>query len=170
MDKGNFTADIFKLLHKVSSVGGGGPDDKWEYMGYGIWENSDTKKTGGQSNISSSANNNNASSATQELDDLMVDLNHFQLKSPAEKVGEICFDLQCALITSSFPQPSGSGDLDHMLGDLREEMDKQGVRTTQKGVCSACQKPIAGNVVTALGRTWHPEVRKVVWSSILKCI
>ena len=51
-------------------------------------------------------------------------------------------------------------NLDAMLGDLRENMDKQGVRTTQKGVCAACQKPIAGQVVTALGRTWHPEVRQ----------
>jgi hypothetical protein len=27
-------------------------------------------------------------------------------------------------------------------------MDKQGVKTTQKGVCGACSKPIVGQVVT----------------------
>ena len=33
----------------------------------------------------------------------------------------------------------------------------QGIKTKQKGVCGACEKPIVGQVVTALGRTWHPE-------------
>ena len=74
----------------------------------------------------------------QELDDLMMSLSDFKLK---EKEDEPV-----------------STSLDVMLGNLREDMDKQGVRTTQKGVCAACQKPIAGQVVTALGRTWHPEV------------
>jgi len=27
----------------------------------------------------------------------------------------------------------------------------------QKGCCSACDKPIVGQVITALGKTWHPE-------------
>lgn len=36
-------------------------------------------------------------------------------------------------------------------------MEKQGVKTTQKGVCYACDKPIIGQVVTALGKTFHPE-------------
>lgn len=36
-------------------------------------------------------------------------------------------------------------------------MNRQGVTTTQKGCCSACDKPIVGQVITALGRTWHPE-------------
>ena len=43
-------------------------------------------------------------------------------------------------------------NLDNMLVDLQENMDKQGIRTTQKGVCSACQKPIVGQVITALGK------------------
>lgn len=29
--------------------------------------------------------------------------------------------------------------------------------TTQKGCCNACDKPIVGQVITALGKTWHPE-------------
>lgn len=36
-------------------------------------------------------------------------------------------------------------------------MNRQGVNTAQKGCCSACDKPIVGQVITALGRTWHPE-------------
>ena len=75
----------------------------------------------------------------KELDDLMMSLSDFRLKEREEE--------------------PVSTNLDVMLGNLREDMDKQGVRTTQKGVCAACQKPIAGQVVTALGRTWHPEVR-----------
>ena len=74
----------------------------------------------------------------KELDDLMMSLSDFRLKEREDE--------------------PVSTNLDVMLGNLREDMDKQGVRTTQKGVCAACQKPIAGQVVTALGRTWHPEV------------
>ena len=33
-----------------------------------------------------------------------------------------------------------------MLGDLQEDMTKQGVKTQQKGVCAACEKPIVGQV------------------------
>ena len=29
----------------------------------------------------------------------------------------------------------------------QEDMDKQGVKTTQKGVCAACKKPIVGQVI-----------------------
>jgi len=44
-----------------------------------------------------------------------------------------------------------------MLGNLQASMDKQGVSATQKGVCATCHKPIVGQVVTALGKTFHPE-------------
>jgi hypothetical protein len=44
--------------------------------------------------------------------------------------------------------------LDNMMINLQENMDKQGVRTTQKGVCNICQKPIVGQVITALGTTF----------------
>lgn len=54
-------------------------------------------------------------------------------------------------------------NLDDMLGNLQEDMDKQGVKTTPKGVCWACQKPVVGQMITALGKTWHPEAR------VLKC-
>lgn len=44
-----------------------------------------------------------------------------------------------------------------MLGNLQADMSRQGVNTTQKGCCNACDKPIVGQVITALGKTWHPE-------------
>ena len=47
--------------------------------------------------------------------------------------------------------------LDSMLGSLQSDMSRQGVSTTKKGMCAACNKPIIGQVCTALGRTWHPE-------------
>ncbi|XP_012274893.1 paxillin isoform X2 [Orussus abietinus] len=47
--------------------------------------------------------------------------------------------------------------LDSMLGNLQADMSRQGVNTTQKGCCNACEKPIVGQVITALGKTWHPE-------------
>jgi len=40
---------------------------------------------------------------------------------------------------------------------LQDDMVKQGVKMTQKGECAACDKPIVGQVVTALGKTFHPE-------------
>ncbi|XP_035291997.1 LIM domain-binding protein 3 isoform X2 [Anguilla anguilla] len=47
--------------------------------------------------------------------------------------------------------------LDNMLGSLQSDLNRLGVQTVAKGVCGACNKPIAGQVVTAMGRTWHPE-------------
>ncbi|ROI64803.1 Paxillin, partial [Anabarilius grahami] len=47
--------------------------------------------------------------------------------------------------------------LDNMLGSLQSDLHKLGVQTVAKGVCGACCKPIVGQVVTAMGRTWHPE-------------
>lgn len=35
-----------------------------------------------------------------------------------------------------------------MLGDLQYDMNRQGVNVKQKGVCAACQKPIAGQVLS----------------------
>ena len=47
--------------------------------------------------------------------------------------------------------------LDSMLGNLQSDMNRQGVSTVKKGTCAACNKPIIGQVCTALGKTWHPE-------------
>lgn len=50
-----------------------------------------------------------------------------------------------------------TSQLDSMLGSLQSDMTKQGVSTVKKGTCAACNKPIIGQVCTALGKTWHPE-------------
>ncbi|XP_028852746.1 uncharacterized protein pxnb isoform X2 [Denticeps clupeoides] len=54
------------------------------------------------------------------------------------------------------PQPQAN-KLDNMLGSLQSDLNRLGVQTVAKGVCGACSKPIVGQVVTAMGRTWHPE-------------
>ncbi|KAL4660361.1 hypothetical protein GN956_G465 [Arapaima gigas] len=53
--------------------------------------------------------------------------------------------------------PRPVNKLDNMLGSLQSDLNRLGVQTLAKGVCGACKKPIAGQVVTAMGRTWHPE-------------
>ncbi|KAG7164761.1 Paxillin-like 2, partial [Homarus americanus] len=55
------------------------------------------------------------------------------------------------------PTPPPVNQLDCMLGSLASHMTEQGITTTQKGCCCACDKPIVGQVITALGKTWHPE-------------
>ncbi|XP_066962413.1 uncharacterized protein Pax isoform X6 [Macrobrachium rosenbergii] len=55
------------------------------------------------------------------------------------------------------PTPPPVNQLDCMLGSLATHMTEQGITTTQKGCCCACDKPIVGQVITALGKTWHPE-------------
>ncbi|XP_041094667.1 LOW QUALITY PROTEIN: transforming growth factor beta-1-induced transcript 1 protein-like [Polyodon spathula] len=57
----------------------------------------------------------------------------------------------------SAPTPQTSGSLDIMLGLLQSDLSRQGIATTAKGTCAACQKPIVSQVVTALGQTWHTE-------------
>ncbi|VVC41957.1 Hypothetical protein CINCED_3A007962 [Cinara cedri] len=85
-----------------------------------------------------------ASSATRELDDLMASLSDFKVSSP----------VQASYATESV---DSEAPLDCMLGSLTAEMNRQGVNTTQKGCCTACDKAIVGQVITALGKTWHPE-------------
>ncbi|XP_023415217.2 paxillin isoform X1 [Loxodonta africana] len=88
-----------------------------------------------------------ASSATRELDELMASLSDFKFMAQG-KAG-----------SSSPPggTPKPGSQLDSMLGSLQSDLNKLGVATVAKGVCGACKKPIAGQVVTAMGKTWHPE-------------
>ena len=48
----------------------------------------------------------------------------------------------------AYAKPVKSRQLDSMLGNLQEDMNKQGITTTQKGMCGACDKPIVGQVRT----------------------
>ncbi|KAI3370312.1 hypothetical protein L3Q82_025083 [Scortum barcoo] len=59
--------------------------------------------------------------------------------------------------TSPSGPPKPANKLDNMLGSLQSDLNRLGVQTVAKGVCGACKKPIVGQVVTAMGRTWHPE-------------
>jgi paxillin len=88
-----------------------------------------------------------ASSATRELDNLMDTLSEFKISKQTVQ-------------DQVYAQPEKATqkqNLEHMLGNLQADMSRQGVNTSQKGCCSACEKPIVGQVITALGKTWHPE-------------
>ncbi|XP_052454481.1 paxillin isoform X1 [Carassius gibelio] len=88
-----------------------------------------------------------ASSATRELDELMASLSDFKVQSNIMAQGK----------SSPNSVPKQGNKLDNMLGSLQSDLNRLGVQTVAKGVCGACKKPIAGQVVTAMGRTWHPE-------------
>ncbi|XP_060699751.1 paxillin-like isoform X3 [Hemiscyllium ocellatum] len=92
-----------------------------------------------------------ASSATRELDELMESLSVFNMMTQSGSKGK-----HGGSSTVAGPQKAGS-QLDNMLDELHVGLNKLGVATVAKGVCAACKKPIAGQVVTAMGRTWHPE-------------
>ncbi|XP_076345638.1 leupaxin-like isoform X5 [Tachypleus tridentatus] len=108
-----------------------------------------------------------ASSATKELDDLMSSLSDFKLNdtkppTPASSgpaYAEPCKPTKQQLQSQSKAQPAHfhHDQLDSMLGSLQTDMNSQGVNTTVKGQCVACKKQIIGQVITALGQTWHPE-------------
>ncbi|XP_029989721.1 paxillin-like [Sphaeramia orbicularis] len=88
-----------------------------------------------------------ASSATRELDELMASLSDFKVQSNIQSQGKI----------SPPEAPKPANKLDNMLGSLQSDLNRLGVQTVAKGVCGACKKPIVGQVVTAMGKTWHPE-------------
>lgn len=123
-----------------------------------------------------------ASTATKELDELMASLSEF--KQQSQTVGNAGGDYSWNPVEPAYakpvksrslssqsptsPPPTGSqptspmaggqnANLDTMLGDLQSDMSRQGVNTKKKGVCAACNKPIVGQVIAALGRTWHVE-------------
>ncbi|NXD84469.1 PAXI protein, partial [Halcyon senegalensis] len=116
-----------------------------------------------------------ASSATRELDELMASLSDFKEPLAAAAAGSVSLVSTPALTVfvffslqfmaqgkagSSSPPSTASkpgSQLDTMLGSLQSDLNKLGVATVAKGVCGACKKPIAGQVVTAMGKTWHPE-------------
>uniref|UniRef100_UPI00358EA2F1 paxillin-like n=1 Tax=Myxine glutinosa TaxID=7769 RepID=UPI00358EA2F1 len=123
-----------------------------------------------------------ASSATRELDELMASLSDFKIhanvRPPAQEV-TVTHEPSPLAQYSTVQKPSGlaqkpasppgdvsgsrqappmsSSQLDSMLGSLQSDLNRQGVAIVAKGTCSACRKPIAGQVVTAMGKTWHPE-------------
>ncbi|GIX73510.1 hypothetical protein CEXT_472121 [Caerostris extrusa] len=109
-----------------------------------------------------------ASSATKELDDLMASLSDFKhlfyllqrtcpIHTQPSKPAEAQYAKPNKVNKSPTGTSKGVDQLDSMLGTLQSDMSKQGVNTSPKGHCTACNKPIVGQVVTALGKTWHKE-------------
>lgn len=88
------------------------------------------------------------STAAQKLDELMLSLlniqSKIQLDDEASKVSE-------PLLVSP------TTTLENMLGTLEEDLKNLGAVVIPKGSCAYCVKPIAGKIITALGKTWHPE-------------
>ncbi|OTF77014.1 paxillin-like protein [Euroglyphus maynei] len=98
------------------------------------------------------------SHATRELDDLMASLSDFKLNQIKEKANNNYMALgKIQVPTNKGYAPILVADLDSMIGNLEIDLNKQGVSTATKGDCQACGRPIIGQVVTALGTTWHPE-------------
>lgn len=66
--------------------------------------------------------------------------------------------LQSSSVTGNMSSTSTQGgQLESMLGDLQSDLNKQGVSTKTKGLCAACNQPVVGQVITALGKIWHIE-------------
>ncbi|XP_077995612.1 paxillin-like [Glandiceps talaboti] len=113
-----------------------------------------------------------ASTATKELDDLMASLSDFKMTSQGGQqpvTSDVPYSqpqkqprpqaAPAASVATSTPAPAAprGSQLDSMLGHLQTDMHRHGVQTVPKGHCAACNKPIVGQLVTALGKTWHPE-------------
>ncbi|KAF3814069.1 hypothetical protein GH733_018101 [Mirounga leonina] len=103
-----------------------------------------------------------ATSATLELDRLMASLSDFRVQNhvnqlPASGPTQPPVPSSVNEGSPSSPGPASKGSLDTMLGLLQSDLSRRGVPTQTKGLCGSCNKPIAGQVVTALGRAWHPE-------------
>ncbi|CAH1131790.1 unnamed protein product [Ceutorhynchus assimilis] len=110
----------------------------------------------GDTELISSHTTRAASSATRELDDLMASLSSIKVNQSVQQLvsEEYARPTKATQSQGAFSPPA---NLDHMLDNLQADMSRQGVNTSQKGCCNACEKPIVGQVITALGKTWHPE-------------
>ncbi|XP_007068499.2 leupaxin [Chelonia mydas] len=91
--------------------------------------------------------------AAQQLDELLSHLGQMQSKISA--VGSAVEPERAR--GSSAVGPSPGSTLESMLGDLTQELQDLGITAVPKGNCASCRKPIAGKMITALGKTWHPE-------------
>jgi len=109
----------------------------------------------------------------QELDSLLEDLNRSRYSAhnnvePRPSVDVLLNELSTAVVQTTEVvsrhnaayASTATEELDDLMASLstfKDDMNKQGISAMQKGSCSACDKPIVGQVITALGRTWHPE-------------
>ncbi|OWF55345.1 Paxillin [Mizuhopecten yessoensis] len=113
------------------------------------------------------------STATRELDDLMATLSEFKVSNTQQRQQQMSMPharspsphsepsyarpqksrnaSQGSAPPTPAPQPTGyGGQLESMLGDLESDMNRQGVSTTSKGTCGACNQQVVGQV-------WHIE-------------
>lgn len=68
------------------------------------------------------------------------------------------------------PQPpSSGGSLDSMLGLLQSDLTRQGVQTSSKGNCSACQKPVVGQVSSQNISVRHVMRKTLTWVDLAVC-
>lgn len=79
------------------------------------------------------------------------------------------------LTSSAGSSTAGSGkqnQLDSMLGNLQADMSRQGVNTTQKGCCNACDKPIVGQVHLSFLDKTHNHIWRMwqmsSWKALMK--
>ncbi|XP_035118669.1 leupaxin isoform X3 [Callithrix jacchus] len=87
-------------------------------------------------------------SAAAQLDELMAHLSEMQAKVA----------VRADAGKKHLPDKQDhKASLDSMLGGLEQELQDLGIATVPKGHCASCQKPIAGKVIHALGKSWHPE-------------
>lgn len=105
-------------------------------------------------NRTSGIENRKSSGAMTDLDSVMASLNDFKVGGVPAAATATAAPVAAA---SSTAGAAGSGKLDSILNSLQSEMSSMGVDTARKGDCAACGKPIIGQVVTGLGRTWHVE-------------
>ncbi|KJE96140.1 paxillin [Capsaspora owczarzaki ATCC 30864] len=89
-------------------------------------------------------------SGVADLDSVMASLQDFKVEGASRPASMMP-------AAGGAPAAGGSGKLDSILNSLQSEMTSMGVDTARKGDCAACGKGIVGQVVTALGRTWHVE-------------
>ncbi|XP_049676158.1 leupaxin isoform X2 [Accipiter gentilis] len=111
--------------------------------------------------------------AARQLDELLADLGHMQSKVSLGPGGKEVGGLALTQPSSGPRHPPswqlvavGQGlgvpgepkpSLDNMLGSLTRDLQELGITAAPASICATCHKPIAGKVLTALGKTWHPE-------------
>ncbi|XP_065190083.1 paxillin-like isoform X2 [Sycon ciliatum] len=125
-----------------------------------------------------------ASTATRELDELMANLSSFQA-SGGVKAGAVPITAEedpasakyakprknkpssppptSAVAAAAAPaEPSSEGNaqlnrLNDMMDTMQSDISRQGIDNQPKATCEACQMGIVGQVITAMGKTYHPE-------------
>ncbi|XP_074903279.1 leupaxin isoform X1 [Buteo buteo] len=111
--------------------------------------------------------------AARQLDELLADLGHMQSKVSLGPGGKEVGGLALTRPSSGPHHPpswqlaavgQGAGvpvepkpSLDNMLGSLTRDLQELGITAAPASICATCRKPVAGKVLTALGKTWHPE-------------